>query len=459
MIVALSSVLATAATAEDVTPVEKVIIMMEDMQSAVVTEGKAEAKTYDKFACFCKDMTNEKTDAIKAGQDEVETLTADIEELQAKREKLDEEIAEFLKKIAEVEKKMAEAQAERAKTLAVYEANAADMTGALTALKAAIKALKGSRPASLVELRSVVKTVRRATLIADALGVGSPKTMRAVTALLQQPEVPMQDYSFHSEDIIKMLEELLSDFKETKKDIDAAEVKSIAEHDKLMQALTSEKKDLEGDPGKAKAAKGATITAIEEKSGDLTTTSATLLDDQEYLKELAAMCEEKAKTWDQRSKMRADELSALTEAIAIVKGVVAAKTTEKTVRLVQRHASLGAAMIVAHSEEDMEAIEAASEADEDAAANAGVAFLQLRQPRTLLSQLASKAVAKSSDAPEQDKRAQVLALLRSESQTLKSTLLADLASRVAADPFAKIKKLIQELIERLLQEAADESNH
>merc|ERR1712167_149767 len=52
-----------------------------------------------------------------------------------------------------------------------------------------------------------------------------------------------------------------------------------------------------------------------------------------------------------------------------------------------------------------------------------------------------------------------MGLLRTKSKDLKSQLLASLAVQVAADPFVKIKKLIQELIERLLQEAADEANH
>merc|ERR1719353_1940361 len=53
----------------------------------------------------------------------------------------------------------------------------------------------------------------------------------------------------------------------------------------------------------------------------------------------------------------------------------------------------------------------------------------------------------------------VVTLLRSQSHTLKSPKLAALATEVGKSPFDKITKLIQELIERLHQEAADEANH
>ena len=51
----------TMATASQVTPVEKVINLLEGMKTEVEKEGKAEAISYQKFACFCKDSAQEGT--------------------------------------------------------------------------------------------------------------------------------------------------------------------------------------------------------------------------------------------------------------------------------------------------------------------------------------------------------------------------------------------------------------
>ena len=85
-----------------------------------------------------------------------------------------------------------------------------------------------------------------------------------------------------------------------------------------------------------------------------------------------------------------------------------------------------------------------------------LSFVQLSSPREKLSLVATGAKKfLQSDSPTE----RAIALLRAKSKQLDSPVLAALATKAAADPFVKIKKLIQELIERLLQEAADEANH
>merc|ERR1719473_407941 len=204
----ISLVVIMAAQASDVSPVEKVVTMLEDLQTQVVVEGKAEAKTYDKFACFCKDMTNEKTDAITAGEDKSADLSAAIDQDTSDRADLDEQIKELNEKIDKLDKSMKLAKEKRAGEKAEFDAVFAELSKGLTDLGNAVKTLKASAPASMLAIKSTIKTIRQAAFMSDAMG-HSPKSQRVLAALLQQtPEVPMQDYNFHSEEIVKMIEGL-----------------------------------------------------------------------------------------------------------------------------------------------------------------------------------------------------------------------------------------------------------
>merc|ERR1719162_2829757 len=419
----------------------------EDLQTQVVVEGKAEAKTYDKFACFCKDMTAEKTDAINAGTDKSADLSALIEQLTNDRSEADDDIAELNKKIDELDKSMKENKEKRAGEKATFDALHAELTKGITDLGNAVATLKGSRPASLLDLKTSIETIRQAAFMADAMGY-SPKHQRSLAALLQaDPEVPMEDFTFHSEEIVATIEGLESDFKTTLSETRIEETKKVSDFDLQMQADTDERaaaaKELK-DTNELKAQK---MQAMAASSKELTETSATLTDDQNYLKDLSEKCNSKSKAWDQRSQMRQDELTALTTALTIVKNGVAGATSEKTVRLVQ-----SAAKVSPHS-----TVVDDSSTDDDTEDEEDLSFVQLSSPRAKLSLVATGATKflQSSDSP----RDRVIALLKAKSPQLDSPVLAALAMKAAADPFVKIKKLIQELIERLLQEAADEANH
>merc|ERR1719420_2534581 len=61
--------------------------------------------------------------------------------------------------------------------------------------------------------------------------------------------------------------------------------------------------------------------------------------------------------------------------------------------------------------------------------------------------------------PADFQKHKVVDLLKTRAATLHSQQLVALAAQISGSPFDKITKLIQELIERLLQEAADEANH
>jgi chromosome segregation ATPase len=450
------------AQADEVSPVDKVITMLEDLQIQVINEGKAESKTYDKFACFCKDMSEEKSAEITSGQDAVSDLEASIGSLNSDRSTLDSEIEELSQKITTLNNEISKAKDDRKKANAVYMAEHAEISTGLRNLKGALKEMKAKQSAvSLLQTDSFDK-VKEAAHIAIKHINKSEKTYRLAQKLIQMsaPERG-DDYAFQGGEIISMIADLRDDFKDTKSNLETDEEEAVSTFNTLITDKTSEMNTSIETMNNKKKRTAQKTEMIATKSGDLTATKAVLTDDQTYIKELTAKCELKSKEWDQRSQMRQDELTAISTAINIVGGKVKEKTTSKTVRFMQIPKPMKVEDKVQDTDDD--------EVDEIMETEEVTNFLQVQKPRKRLAQIAShmkmRDMAKvekklfEERVPEQNVRDKVVAMIKESSIELKSPTLAMLASRVAADPFVKIKKLIQELIERLLQEAADEANH
>merc|ERR1719333_1911724 len=114
----------------------------------------------------------------------------------------------------------------------------------------------------------------------DAMG-HSPKHKQSLAALLQQdPEVPMEDFTFHSEEIISTIEGLQSDFKAKLSEVKIEETKKVADYDLQLQADTDERAAAAKELKDTTELKAQKMELIGVSSKELTETSATLTDDQ-----------------------------------------------------------------------------------------------------------------------------------------------------------------------------------
>merc|ERR1719163_2437595 len=164
----------------------------------------------------------------------------------------------------------------------------------------------------------------------------------------------------------------------------------------------------------AKAAHAKCSEAKAAAEGDLDVTSKALAASTQALADLHAECMEKAEEFEAETKSRGEELKALAEAKRVIK-----------------EASMGAEEIAYGLNQ-----------------RGAVSLLQ---------------VARASGAP----RFQALRFVRDLAKKHKSPALAQLASRMefaiahssGDDVFAKVKGLIKDLIERLLDQAAADASH
>merc|ERR1719219_347455 len=93
---------------------------------------------------------------------------------------------------------------------------------------------------------------------------------------------------------------------------------AISAYKKLMDSKKQEVEALTESISEKMQIVGELAVDIIEMKEDLTDTEAQLMKDQEFLRNLDSSCETKTKEWEERSKTRAEELTALSETIKIL---------------------------------------------------------------------------------------------------------------------------------------------
>merc|ERR1719219_2268431 len=289
-----------------------------------------------------------------------------------------------------------------------YDATHKDYSESIDALERAIAVLKKQaydrKQASFAQLSSL----RALDLIPD-------DAKKAIDVFLQQepdeglavsaPEA--YGYEFQSQGVIEMLEKLLDKFIDERTVLEKEEMNSKHAFDMLIQDLTAQIEQAKQDRTEKAETKAKKLQAKADAEGDLTDTTTTRDADQKYLDDLVATCEQKATDFESRQQLRTEELEAIAKAIEIISSGAVSGNAEKYLPTLVQQQSL---------------------------------------------------VSLRADAQSQS-QSHAAAYLKDMAKRLNSRVLLAVADRAAADPFRKVKKMIKDLITRLMEEANEEAEH
>jgi len=364
-----------------------------------------------------------KKTAIAVQTTKIEELHAEIEKCQSETRGLTGRVEELDEDLGRWEKDVKSATAVRNKETADFKATVSDYTESIDALGGAIATLKKQdydRPqAALLQTR--VKAQKLIPVSAK----------KALMAFLQQPsydsllsEEQMPDdrlsyqapeanaYESQAGGVIDMLEKLEDQFKGKKTDLEDEETKALHAFAQLMQQMADNIENAKHEINKKTTLRAETQQMQSEAEGDLSSTMQERDEDRTYLADAQALCHLKTADFDSRQKLRAEELEAIRKAMAII----------------------GSGAVAGSGDKHLPAI------------------LQTHKGSLSLAQLRSS----NDQSPLQRRIADFLA---ERARLTGSPLLSQVSERVASDPFTKVKKMIKDLISKLVQEATEETEH
>jgi len=395
-----------------VSPVQKVIELLQHMVEKGTEDSQAEQVQFTKFKGFCTSTIRQKQAAIEDADDQIEMLTADIEKFRA-------EAFELAKEIAQQDADIATWTGDSQAATKVREIENNDYIATTENLKAGIQAVDDGIAYIAAQQKdvpqkaaAVLAQLKYKSRLSDAenrvikllLDKGVPDENLAASA----PEA--RAYESQTSGVTDVLSGIGGKFDKEKTDIHEVEAEAKHHFTILIQDLRRQiDSATQSRTENAKAKANALQKGADAKS-QLADTTGTRDADSKYLQELTATCEKKSADFANRQKLMQEEQVAINKAIEIMAGSSVSKTS--LLRL-QMHID--------------------------------------SKPFPSLMQLRS-----GSQSPTQLK---VAAYLKTQALKIDSRILSALAMRVSADPLKKVKKMIKDLVVKLMEEAEAETEH
>merc|ERR1712032_1191888 len=400
------------AQANQVSPITKVLQLLSDMQTKIIAEGEAAHTIYVEFAEMCEERSKNLQFEIKTGKGEVAGLEAAIDEETAMAAALDTKVEELTGSIATDEADLEAATKIREKESADFMAEEKELSEVIDALQRAIGILEremAKHGASMMQIRNAGSLAKTLQLLVEASSLTSADA-KGIAALVQtqqssdDTETGAPDpavYKGQSGGIIDTLGDLLEKAEGQLAELRNKETAALHEFQMLKQSLDDKIKYETKELAEAKTGIAASNEKKATAEGDLEMTTKNLNEDITALSDLHHECLSKAQDYEAETKSRGEELTAI---------ATAKKTIQET--------TSGAADL-----------------------SYGFSQVSLLQQR---SQSGGLKVVRFLRELAQEKHFPALAQL---------SMRMDAAIRTSDDPFAKVKGLIQDMIERLEKEA------
>eukprot|EP00747_Dinoflagellata_sp_TGD_P159488 gnl/TRDRNA2_/TRDRNA2_177898_c0_seq1.p1 gnl/TRDRNA2_/TRDRNA2_177898_c0~~gnl/TRDRNA2_/TRDRNA2_177898_c0_seq1.p1 ORF type:complete len:701 (-),score=242.16 gnl/TRDRNA2_/TRDRNA2_177898_c0_seq1:124-2130(-) len=317
------------ASADQMSPVGKVLSMIDEMETKLIKEGEEEQKIYNEFSEYCEDTSRELQYEIKSATAEVDELKATIEKETATMTSLATEIDELAASVAEDEKELADGTAIRKSEAADFAAEEKELSETMASLQRAIGVMEkdAKAGAAFVQIKGAEGFAKALSAVISASSLSASDGAK-LTALVQSStqeddddeEVDAQSTAGQSKDegIVELLENLLEKASTKLSDLRKKEESAVSNFKMTEQSLKQEIGYASHNLETAKKDSSASAEAKAAAEGDLSMSSKDLAADTKALDELHTECMMKANDFEAETKSRGEELKALATAKKII---------------------------------------------------------------------------------------------------------------------------------------------